>query len=177
MKKSLSSALAALVVFLVLIPEAQAYQLHDVLKTRYVGFAYSKLPADVKNLGGMVVQSSDSKEYAVSWVEYTDKKTGKKLQMLWLEQITHRVKGVAHYKVLAVQNIPPYRDQEVLAMGNCRSGDVSRGGDGRTIALVKQENKRILKKVRTAWRADPEHARFILPDAKRVQCLNEGGEE
>jgi len=177
MNRSIVGAFVVLAILVAGTSESRAYEVHNVLQTRFVGFQYSKLPKDVKYLGGMVVDSSDGKEYAVSWVEQDDKKANTKTQMLWLEQITHRVKGIAYYKVMAVQNVPRYRRNEVLAMGSCSSGDVSKGGDGRTIAVVVQQDKKILKKVTAAWRADPEHGRFVFPDVKKVQCLNEGGED
>jgi hypothetical protein len=177
MNRLMVGALVVLASLTIGTTESRAYEVHNVLQTRFVGFEYSKLPTDVKYLGGMVVDSNDGKEYAVSWVELDDKKANKKTQMLWLEQITHRVQGVAHYKVLAVQDVPRYRRNEVLAMGSCTSGDASKGGDGRTIAVVVQQDKKILKKVTAAWRADPEQGRFVFPDVKKVQCLNEGGED
>lgn len=175
MKYSNVIRVAGVILGLALVPGAFARQMEgEVFKTEFVGFTYSKLPDYVKSLGGMVVPAQGEKEYAVSWVEKTDPQTKKKEQLLWLEQITHRVQGEAHYKVLAVVRVPEYGKNEVLAMGSCRTGNVQDGGDGRTIAIVREENKKILDKIRVAWRADPEHSRFVFPDRHKVRCLNEG---
>jgi cysteine synthase len=175
MKHSITIGILGALFLVAAAPAAMAKQMQGIVfKTEFVGFTYSKLPNYVRSLGGMVVPAKDNKEYAVSWVEKTDPMTKKKEQLLWLEQITHRVQGEAHYRVLAVVRVPRYGKSDVLAMGSCGSGDVSGGGDGRTVAIVRQENKKILSKVLVAWRADPEHQRFVFPDAHRVRCLNEG---
>jgi hypothetical protein len=135
----------------------------------YVGLFHPPAPAGVRTLAGAIVDPQVSFEYAVSHMQDP---VG---EMLWLEQMTHRdSQGTPHWKVLAVERLPPRATNTGIVFGNCRVGDVSTGGDGYTFALVQWEDQEILDSIVLAWRVEPLSARFVPLPPDQVRCVNEG---
>jgi len=78
--------------------------------------------------------------------------------------------GKARWSVLDSVQLPDVAPDEVVVSETCGIGD---SPDKGIVAIGRQTDEPEFSRIRAAWRADKERARWISVDAATVHCWNE----
>lgn len=131
------------------------------------GLAYSALPPGVSFVSGAVIPASAG----AATFDLAHVKTPNGDRLL-LQTAGPKVSGAASHLVVADLALPPMGPNEQLVMASC---DVNGTLDPRVVAIVTIEpGTARFKKVRQAWRADPDAKRFAIVPVDGVVCEEPG---
>lgn len=134
---------------------------------KFIGLHHGpSLPPGLKQVaGGLISETNDAEEYAVSEVHKG------KMRMLWFERLTHRDNsGKAYWEVKDVLAIPKLRRRQILVYTICFSSD---NLDREVIAIADyQPDEEFLTHIRQAWRANRKIGKFETIPIEGIKCEN-----
>lgn len=135
----------------------------------YIGLHHPPMPSGIEDLGGFLVGTTDEENKL--GIEYVRDRKG---TIILLDHLIYR-EGCPNpeYLILDFRRVPPLAPNERL-VENCRRGDVSEGGDGRTIAIAIDQDSEILNKIRQVWQVDVKTKKLVQTSPVGIQCINEG---
>ncbi len=136
----------------------------------YVGLRYQgrKLPKGIQEIAGWTVGTGTEprQSYSVSYVRQGSQ------QMLWFQNLVSRDRsGNPTWQVIDAINLPKFNTGEQIAPPTCSFKGVS---DPELIAVVKYEDKEILRNIRQAWRANRRTRKIEQIPPKNIVCQNPG---
>ncbi len=114
--------------------------------------------------GGWKIEDYNGADYGIKELEYLGH------TVLVLDSLTHRESQKAYFQIVAVLEIPPLADREIVVPQVCYLNDE---GDKNLVAIVEHEDERWYTNVKRVWRANPNPASFDEIPTTGVKCRNE----
>ena len=110
------------------------------------------------------IEDYNGAEYGVEELEYLGH------TVLVLDSLTHRESQMAYHQIIAVFEIPPLADGEIVVPRMCYLNDE---WDKNLVAIVEDEDEEWYTNVKRVWRANPNPASFDEIPTTGVKCRNE----
>ena len=110
------------------------------------------------------IEDYNGAEYGVEELEYLGH------TVLVLDSLTHRESQKAFFQIVAVLEIPPLADREIVVARMCYLNDE---WDMNLVAIVEDEDEDWYTNVKRVWRANPNPASFDEIPTTGVKCSNE----
>ena len=110
------------------------------------------------------IEDYNGAEYIVEILEYLGH------TVLVLDSLTHLESRKAYFQIVAVLEIPPLADGEIVVPRVCYLNDE---WDKNLVAIVEDEDERWYMNVKRVWRANPNPASFDEIPTTGVKCEDE----
>jgi len=115
-------------------------------------------------IGGWTIEDYNGARYSIKELEYLGH------TVLLLDSLTHHESKKAYFQIVAVLEIPPLADREIVVPQMCYLNDE---WDKNLVAIVEHEDKLWYTNVKRVWRANPNPASFDEIPTTGVKCRDE----